>query len=101
MIWPQQPDTPIYHNRAMWPFVSAYALRAARTTKNAERIAFEMRSLMRGAAKAGSNMENYELTTQAVHFEDGKLSGPVVNSPRQLWSVAGYLDMVIARGVRR
>ncbi|MUV15202.1 Six-hairpin glycosidase-like protein [Lysobacter sp. HX-5-24] len=98
VIWPQQPATPIYHNRAMWPFVSEYALRAARATKNAERIAFEIRSLMRGTAKAGSNMENYELTTQAVHFEDGKLSGPVVNSPRQLWSVAGYLDMVM-RGV--
>jgi hypothetical protein len=52
VIWPQQPDTPIYHNRAMWPFVSAYALRAARTTGNADRIAFEIRSLMRGAAKA-------------------------------------------------
>ena len=50
---------------------------------------------MRGAALAGSNMENYELVTQAVHVEDGALSGPVVNSPRQLWSVAAYLDMVI------
>ncbi|KGQ20531.1 Six-hairpin glycosidase-like protein [Lysobacter dokdonensis DS-58] len=98
VIWPQQPNTPIYHNRAMWPFVSAYALRAARTTKDSERIAFEIRSLMRGAATAGSNMENFELTTQAVHFEDGPLSGPVVNSKRQLWSVAGYLDMVM-RGV--
>jgi hypothetical protein len=26
--------------------------------------------------------------------DDGKLSGPVVDSPRQLWSVAGYLAMV-------
>ncbi|BCT93267.1 hypothetical protein LYSHEL_22910 [Lysobacter helvus] len=98
VIWPQQPETAIYHNRAIWPFVSAYALRAARTTGNTERIAFEVQSIMRGAALAGSNMENYELTTQAVHFEDGKLSGPVVNSPRQLWSVAAYLDMV-QRGV--
>jgi hypothetical protein len=40
-------------------------------------------------------MENYELVSQAVHVDEGKLSGPVVNSPRQLWSVAGYLDMVI------
>jgi hypothetical protein len=39
-------------------------------------------------------MENYELATQATHVDDGKLSGPVVDSPRQLWSVAGYLDMV-------
>lgn len=95
VIWPQQPDTAIYHNRAIWPFVSAYALRAARTVGHAPRIAHEIRSLMRGAALAGSNMENYELVTQAVHVDDGALSGPVVNSPRQLWSVAAYLDMVI------
>ena len=98
VIWPQQPATPIYHNRAMWPFVSAYALRAARKTADAARIEHEIRSLMRGTAHAGSNMENYELATQAVHVDDGALSGPVVNSPRQLWSVAGYLDMVM-RGV--
>ena len=98
VIWPQQPATAIYHNRAMWPFVSAYALRAARKTADAARIEHEIRSLMRGAATAGSNMENFELTTQAVHVDDGALSGPVVNSPRQLWSVAGYLDMVM-RGV--
>jgi hypothetical protein len=57
-------------------------------------IAFEIESIMRGAALAGSNMENYELATQATHVDEGKLSGPVVDSPRQLWSVAGYLDMV-------
>lgn len=98
VIWPQQPATAIYHNRAMWPFVSAYALRAARKTANAARIEHEIRSLMRGTARAGSNMENYELVSQDVHVEDGTLSGPVVNSKRQLWSVAGYLDMVM-RGV--
>jgi len=95
VIWPQQPDIAIYHNRAIWPFVSAYSLRAARKLDDADRIAAEIRSLMRGAALAGSNMENYELTTQAVHVDDGALSGPVVNSPRQLWSVAGYLQMVL------
>ncbi|WNL45906.1 Six-hairpin glycosidase-like protein [Dyella sp. BiH032] len=95
VIWPERKDVPIYHNRAIWPFVSAYALRAARATDDPERIAHELRSLLRGAALAGSNMENFELTTQSVHVEDGALSGPVVDSPRQLWSVAGYLDMVI------
>ena len=40
----------------MWPFVSAYALRAARKTADAARIEHEIRSLMRGAATAGSNM---------------------------------------------
>jgi hypothetical protein len=95
VIWPQQPQIAIYHNRAIWPFVSAYSLRAARKLDDAGRIADEVRSIMRGAALAGSNMENYELTTQAVHVDDGALSGPVVNSPRQLWSVAGYLQMVM------
>lgn len=94
VIWPERSDQPIYHNRAIWPFVSAYALRAARKLDDPAHIAFEIQSILRGAALAGSNMENYELATQAVHAEDGKLSGPVVNSPRQLWSVAGYLAMV-------
>ncbi len=95
VIWPQRRGVPIYHNRAIWPFVSAYALRAARKTKDAARFAFEVESIMRGASMAGSNMENYELATQSVHVDAGALSGPVVNSPRQLWSVAGYLDMVL------
>ncbi|WP_200946344.1 Six-hairpin glycosidase-like protein [Rhodanobacter sp. Root480] len=95
VIWPERADQPIYHNRAIWPFVSAYALRAARAVNDPGRIAHELRSLLRGAALSGSNMENFELLSQRVHVEDGKLSGPVVNSPRQLWSVGGYLDMVI------
>jgi hypothetical protein len=94
VIWPERADQPIYHNRAIWPFVSAYALRAARRTRQPARIAHELRSMLRGAALAGSNMENYALVTQATHVDDGKLSGPVVDSPRQLWSVGGYLDMV-------
>jgi hypothetical protein len=94
VIWPERSDQPIYHNRAIWPFVSMYALRAARTLDDPAHVAFEIESLMRGAALAGSNMENYELAMQATHVDEGKLSGPVVDSPRQLWSVAGYLDMV-------
>ena len=96
VIWPERKDQPVYHNRAIWPFVSAYSLRAARTVNDAPRIAHEIDSIVRGAALAASNMENYELVSQAVHVDEGKLSGPVVNSPRQLWSVAGYLDMVIS-----
>lgn len=95
VAWPQEARQPIYHNRAIWPFVSAYSLRAARAVDDAPRIELEIRSLMRGAALAGSNMENHELLTQAVHVDDGPLSGPVVNSRRQLWSVAGYLSMVL------
>ena len=95
VIWPERDDVPIYHNRAIWPFVSAYALRAARQVNDPSRIAHELQSLMRGAALAGSNMENFELVTQSTHVDDGDKSGPVVDSPRQLWSVAAYLNMVI------
>jgi hypothetical protein len=94
VIWPERSDQPVYHNRAIWPFVSAYALRAARTANQPARIAHEIESVMRGAALYGSNMENYELLTQGQHVDEGKLSGPVVNSPRQLWSVAAYLAVV-------
>ncbi len=95
VVWPQEAQQPIYHNRAVWPFVSAYSLRAARKVGDATRIQREIESLMRGSALAGSNMENYEMRTLAVHVDEGALSGPVVNSPRQLWSVAGYLSMVL------
>jgi hypothetical protein len=95
VVWPQEAQQPIYHNRAVWPFVSAYSLRAARKVDDATRIRREIESLMRGSALAGSNMENYEMRTLAVHVDEGPLSGPVVNSPRQLWSVAGYLSMVL------
>ncbi len=95
VIWPERREQPIYHNRAIWPFVSEYTLRAARRVGDPARIAHELRSQMRGAALYASNYENYSLRTQSTHVEEGKLSGPVVDSPRQLWSVAGYLDMVI------
>jgi hypothetical protein len=95
VIWPERTDQPVYHNRAIWPFVSAYALRAARAVDDPVRIEHEIRSVIRGAALAGSNMENYELLSQGIHVDDGALSGPVVNSPRQLWSVAGFLDVAI------
>lgn len=97
VIWPERRDQPIYHNRAIWPFVSEYTLRAARRASDPSLIALEVRSLMRGAALHTSNMENYSLLSQSTHVP-GRLGGPVVDSPRQLWSVAAYLDMVL-RGI--
>ena len=97
VIWPERRDQPIYHNLAIWPFVSEYTLRAARRIEDAPLIAHELRSLMRGAALSGSNMENFSLLDQSTHVP-GPLGGPVVDSRRQLWSVAAYLDLVV-RGV--
>lgn len=98
VIWPQQPDVPVYHNRAIWPFVSAYALRAARKVENDEVVDLDLSSLMRAAALNMSNMENLEFATGAPSFyttQNPALGGPVLNSRRQLWSVAGYVSMVV------
>lgn len=98
MIWPQQIDAPVYHNRSSWPFVTAYGLRAAAQGKNAAVADVAYASLMRGAAVNLSNMENLEwLSGQPLLLDENNpgLSGPVINSRRQLWSVGGYLGMVI------
>lgn len=87
---PQQPHVPVYHNRALWPFVTAYALRAAARVQNPLVAANAVDSLMRGAALNLSNMENLEWLTGKAWYDDG----PAINSRRQLWSVAGYLNMV-------
>jgi hypothetical protein len=95
VIWPERRDEAIYHNRTMWPFVSEYALRAARQVGSPAHIEHELRSIMRGAALAGSNMENFEILSQSIRVEDGTHTGPVINSANQLWSVGGYLGMVV------
>ncbi|TNF29164.1 MAG: hypothetical protein EP329_16475 [Deltaproteobacteria bacterium] len=94
VIWPQQQRTAIYHNRAEWPFVDAYWLRAAAVAKN-DAVADKMvAALTRAAALNLSNMENLEAWTGAPYVEDDLYSGPVVNSQRQLWSVGAYLSLV-------
>ncbi|MCW7540365.1 esterase [Aquabacterium sp. A7-Y] len=87
---PQQPRVSVYHNRSLWPFVTAYALRAAARVRNPAVAAHAVDSLMRGAALNLSNMENLEWLTGKPWYDDG----PAINSRRQLWSVAGYLGMV-------
>lgn len=97
VIFPALPDVPIYHNRAIWPFVSAYLLRAARQQNHAALFHKVAISLYQGAVLNRSNMENLEWLSQQAHVEDGALSGPVINSERQLWSVAAYGDLVIGQ----
>ena len=101
VIWPQQPGLPVYHNRAMWPFVTAYGLRAAILGRNVAVADAAYDTLLRGAALNLSNMENLEwLSGQPMVHDEAHpdLDGPVINSKRQLWSVGAYLGMVI-RGV--
>jgi hypothetical protein len=94
VFWPQQQDVPIYHNRGIWPFVTALWARAAKEAGHARAVAHATRSLVRGAALNLSNMENFEAATGAAWLDEGSTSGPVVNSQRQLWSVAGYVSLV-------
>ncbi|KQQ87848.1 hypothetical protein [Massilia sp. Leaf139] len=98
VIWPQQPGVPVYHNRALWPFVTGYGLKAAAHAGNAAVADAAYDSLMRGAALNMSNMENLEwLSGQPLLLDEKNpsLIGPVINSRRQLWSVGAYLGMVV------
>jgi predicted alpha/beta superfamily hydrolase len=98
VIWPQQQDVPVYHNRAIWPFVTAYGLKAAAMTHNVSVADAAYATLLRGASLNLSNMENLEWTTgqpMLVHPGAPELNGPVINSKRQLWSVGAYLGMVV------
>jgi hypothetical protein len=94
VVWPQEHTVPIYHNHAIWPFVTAYWTKAARKANNAAAVDQGIYSLMRGAAFNLSNMENFDFATGKAQVKDGVLSGPVINSRRQIWSVAGYLSIV-------
>ena len=95
VLWPQQPGVPIYHNRGIWPFVTAYTLLAAKQSGHDAVFDHDLESLIRGAALNLSNMENFEFLTQVPWYDDGPYSGPVVNSRRQLWSVAGYVGAIV------
>ena len=84
VFWPQKKDVPIYHNRAVWPFVTAYGIKAARKAEHWEFMSKAFLSLIKGYRSAGSNQENFELTSMATYYKDGNLSGPVINSPPTL-----------------
>ena len=92
--WPQQPGVAIYHNRAIWPFVTAWYGLAAAQAGHAEAVHRSLRSLAEFAALNLSHMENLEFLTGKNFVADGALSGPVVNSRRQLWSVAGFIAAI-------
>lgn len=94
VVWPQERSVPIYHNQAIWPFVTAYWAKAGRKANNAEVVDQGVRSLVKLSAFNLSNMENFDFVTGQSEIKGKALNGPVINSRRQLWSVAGYLSMV-------
>ena len=94
VVWPQEQSVPIYHNQGIWPFVTAYWIKAARKVGHVEAVNLGVRSLEDLAALNLSNMENYDFSSGQAEVKGKDLNGPVINSRRQLWSVAGYLSMV-------
>lgn len=91
VYYPAQPDIFCYHNRAIWPFVTAYELKAAVEVGAVAAADHAADSLIRAAALYLDNVENLEWLTGRTEFDDG----PRISSARQLWSVGGYLGMVM------
>ncbi len=94
VVWPQERTVPIYHNQGIWPFVTAYWIKAARQVGNPAVVDAGIASLEQQAALNLSNMENFDFVSGRAQVKNGPRVGPPVNSRRQLWSVAGYLSMV-------
>jgi hypothetical protein len=93
VISPQEPGIPIYHNCAIWPFVTAWWTRAAATAGHAAATEAGFRSILEGAERNLSHMENLDFVTGAASAAHHGIEGPVVNSHYQIWSVAGALGV--------
>lgn len=85
IFWPQIQDMGAYHNNAIWPFVTAFYGLAAAHAGVPEAMEFAIRSIWDSYLQASSNMENRVAS-------DGSF-GTLLNSPRQLWSIAGNLGV--------
>jgi hypothetical protein len=84
VFWPYIPNMTKYHNAALWPFVNAYWTWAAAEARNTAAVEHGLASIYRPAALFLTNKEN--MVAETGHFD-----GTVLNSDRQLWSVAGNL----------
>lgn len=85
-IYPQTPGVSPYHNDASWPFVQAFWTLAAAKEKQQSMVAYSYATQLRAAALFLTNKEN-------MVAETGDFAGTVLNSSRQLWSIAGQLAM--------
>jgi carbon monoxide dehydrogenase subunit G len=83
---PQIPNMPPYHNNAIWPFVVGYWTWASAKVRNVAAVEHGLGSIYRQAALFATNKENMTATTGDT--------ATMLNSDRQLWSVAANLATV-------
>jgi hypothetical protein len=83
-FWPYISNMTKYHNAALWPFVNAFWTWSAADAGNTTAVEHGLASIVRPAALFLTNKENMVAST-------GHFDGTVLNSDRQLWSVAGGL----------
>ena len=83
-FWPYIPNEKLYHNAAIWPFVTAYWTWASADARNTTGVEHGLGATFRASGLFLTNKENTVAATG--HFE-----GTELNSDRQLWSVAGNL----------
>ena len=86
-FYPCIKDIPPYHNDSMWPFVQAWWMDACKKAGNETAVLKSIASIYRLAAFCLTNKENMVL-------HNGKWQGTAINSSRQLWSLAGNLNIV-------
>jgi len=86
-VYPETPAVPPYHNRSAWPFVQSFWNLAAAKANDEPLLLYGLAALERESALFLTNKENFVSDT-------GNPKGTVINSDRQLWSVAGNLAMV-------
>lgn len=86
-VYPETPNIPPYHNRSVWPFVQAFWNLAAAHQDDQTALLNGLAAMYRATALFLTNRENFVA-------DSGSPDGTVVNSDRQLWSVAGSLAMV-------
>lgn len=85
-VFPDSLNIPAYHNKTVWPFVQSFWNLAAARRENGDALVYGLASTYREAAVFLSNKEN-------LMSDTGIDEGTVLNSDRQLWSVAGDLAM--------
>ncbi|HYG19393.1 MAG TPA: glycogen debranching protein, partial [Ohtaekwangia sp.] len=86
-IYPQIPDTPPYHNDAIWPFVQSYWTMASAKAGNEKAVLHSLAAIWRPAALFLTNKENFVAGT-------GDYAATQINSDNMLWSLSGSIAMI-------